>query len=333
MTADTEVLLHALWGKAVGAPGYDKKQWLALSEDIERYAQGGYKQSFDAIASLTHHAGFAGEIVDRVRCALTRLHSSQTQIATQATQLVELQEKLKGMEAAERGERVLVEAIHDATQGIDSMHIGHYPEAVRHLRRLYDVEKERADRNETALKRATRTLGVVCTPEQLPEYVARLFEANRCHSERANKAEAERDAYKRAKAENDDRYMGERDQARAEADALRAEVAALRGLPESDKALVSFMLAHRNDYSNEANAAASLVAALATVPPAKVADRLPTGDGAKVATDADVAELFAPKPGAAWLEPLARPYGYTPWQRAITDRVNELSAIAKRGGL
>lgn len=41
--------------------------------------------------------------------------------------------------------------------------------------------------------------------------------------------EAERDAYKRAKAENDDRFMLERDVARAEVEQLRAIVAAESG--------------------------------------------------------------------------------------------------------
>ena len=40
---------------------------------------------------------------------------------------------------------------------------------------------------------------------------------------------AERDAYKRAKAENDERYMLERDEARAEVARLRAASAAAKG--------------------------------------------------------------------------------------------------------
>jgi hypothetical protein len=43
-------------------------------------------------------------------------------------------------------------------------------------------------------------------------------------------ARAERDAYKRAKAENDDRFMGERDDARADRDRLAAMVERVRGV-------------------------------------------------------------------------------------------------------
>jgi uncharacterized coiled-coil protein SlyX len=46
--------------------------------------------------------------------------------------------------------------------------------------------------------------------------------------ERRDAAIRERDAYKRAKAENDDRFMGERDEARRERDTLRAELDALK---------------------------------------------------------------------------------------------------------
>ena len=49
--------------------------------------------------------------------------------------------------------------------------------------------------------------------------------------ERAEKAEAERDAYKKAKAENDERFMRERDEARAERDALQAKLDAMRPTP------------------------------------------------------------------------------------------------------
>jgi hypothetical protein len=47
---------------------------------------------------------------------------------------------------------------------------------------------------------------------------------------RALAAERERDAYKRAKNENDERFMLERDEARRERDEARAEAACLRAL-------------------------------------------------------------------------------------------------------
>lgn len=46
---------------------------------------------------------------------------------------------------------------------------------------------------------------------------------------RAEAAEAERDAYKRAKAENDERFMTERDEARAEVARLRAALRTITG--------------------------------------------------------------------------------------------------------
>jgi hypothetical protein len=141
------------------------------------------------------------------------------------------------------------------------------------------------------------------------------------------------------------------EEARAEADALRAEVAALRGLPESLAIRVHGL---------------SLKQALNTVPPAKVADAVrPTvGEAAFLPSEhhamcnCDGCLAKTPKPEAAGLEPLARvaealdfdnfygdegPVGNSVLEGLIdvlrcslletVARVNELSAIAKRGGL
>ena len=107
-----------------------------------------------------------------------------------------------------------------------------------------------------------------------------------------------------------------------ERDALRAEVAALRGLANihpsrGDVPAVKAALdAMRGKWGSSEGAVAAIAAALATVPPAKVAD--------------------AVKPEPAGLEPLGPPTvpGFPPMHyRGLVARINELSAIAKRGGL
>lgn len=81
-----------------------------------------------------------------------------------------------------------------------------------------------------------------------------------------DEARKERDVYKRAKAENDDRFMIERDEARAERDEARKELAALRVLDgasaERAEAERKAMAQQRDDacrerkqYKREANAA------------------------------------------------------------------------------
>ena len=54
-------------------------------------------------------------------------------------------------------------------------------------------------------------------------------------TERLEAVERERDAYKKAKAENDDRFMGERDDARAERDALKAQVMELQATEQETR--------------------------------------------------------------------------------------------------
>lgn len=79
------------------------------------------------------------------------------------------------------------------------------------------IERERATVEEAqAILEAMREShdGVVAERDQLRAALA--------------ESERERDAYKRAKTENDDRYMGERDEARRDRDRLAAEVGRLR---------------------------------------------------------------------------------------------------------
>lgn len=104
--------------------------------------------------------------------------------------------------------------------------------------------------------------------------------------------------------------------AESECKALRAEVAALRGLADKPAAVSAVTDAY--DYPGPRTlrdrARNALAAAIATVPPAKVGD--------------------AVKPEAPGLEPLPLMSTYgVPELRAITARVNVLSAIVKRGGL
>ena len=156
--------------------------------------------------------------------------------------------------------------------------------------------------------------------------------ANACHvnhrrasidrdneTERADKAESDLAAEQVAHAKTRKAHesaMRRADQARAEADALRAEVAALRGLADKPAAVSAVTDAY--DYPGPRTlrdrARNALAAAIATVPPAKVGD--------------------AVKPESPGLEalPLMSTYG-VPELRAITARVNVLSAIVKRGGL
>lgn len=99
--------------------------------------------------------------------------------------------------------------------------------------------------------------------------------------------------------------------------ALRAEVAALRGLDRSHTAVCCIVDSVKGQLGQTTyvGAQTGLREALATVPPAKVAD--------------------AVKPEPAGLEPLGPPTvpGFPPMHyRGLVGRVNELSAIAKRGG-
>ena len=63
-----------------------------------------------------------------------------------------------------------------------------------------------------------------------------------------DEARAERDAYKKAKAENDERFQLERDQARMERDALRAENEKLREQCDRYDHIIPSMAKGRNDF-------------------------------------------------------------------------------------
>ena len=70
-------------------------------------------------------------------------------------------------------------------------------------------------------------------------HAAELRKAKAVLLDRLEAAERERDAYKRAKSENDERFMLERDEARSRAEAAEAKIARIRdavsGHPECDR--------------------------------------------------------------------------------------------------
>ena len=127
--------------------------------------------------------------------------------------------------------------------------------------------------------------------------------------------------------------------------ALRAEVVALRGLADNEdahRAVRCHLVYQPAGYL----ITEAIRAALATVPPAKVADAVRPEPECTCAASGhfNLAEINAclrhgaraPKPEPAGLEPLGPPTvpGFPPMHyRGLVARINELSAIAKRGGL
>ena len=77
--------------------------------------------------------------------------------------------------------------------------------------------------------------------------VPTLLAAVRAQRDEIERLTTERDAYKRAKAENDDRFMLERDEARIERDALAAEVERLNVEIKGWRRLNASLLRHHAD--------------------------------------------------------------------------------------
>lgn len=188
---------------------------------------------------------------------------------------------------------------------------------VRTMRRAIVAERNmscdcQAKRNATIAKnhelnqRATKAEGALV---QMTKRAEAAETANRENTERLQSVAL--DAAKLA----DERY-----QAQAERDALRAEVAALRGLADNHGAMCRIVDEVKDKEtlsSTYHRVMCGISATLAAVPSAKVGE--------------------APKVEPAGLEPL-RPIHrevtdleLSQWIGAITVRVNELSAIAKRG--
>lgn len=85
-----------------------------------------------------------------------------------------------------------------------------------------EIDDDVSFRSSDADIRRTNDGYVVCQ-RVLTEPLAALLSASADLARSLRSVERERDAYKRAKAENDDRFMGERDEARHELEALRKE--------------------------------------------------------------------------------------------------------------
>lgn len=122
-----------------------------------------------------------------------------------------------------------------AERGVASANIAYGEEHQRRLKAERELAEARENISELMFASAVRAERAVRAEARESEERAKreAAEANRqaeqdmvkVMHERAVAAETERDAYKRAKAENDDRFMGERDDARAEVERLKQSMA------------------------------------------------------------------------------------------------------------